>query len=70
MTGYVDTDLWAFLEDCAGLHRWVELHYTVDGYEAVLMENDGNSEAARAWAPTIREAVEALRAGPPYPRQP
>jgi hypothetical protein len=57
-----EDDLWEWMEDRVGLHRTIEFLYVVDGYEAMLMDDDGNTEVARAKGDTLREAVEALRA--------
>lgn len=48
------------LENILGLHEEIQIIYVVDGYEATLYKDDGDTEVIRVHSETIDGALQLL----------
>ena len=53
---------WPNIDRCLGLHQSVDVIYVVDGYDALLWEDDGNFTIAEGHGDDVESAMNALDA--------
>lgn len=54
--------MWPNIDRCLGLHQDVSVIYVVDGYDAVLLDCDGDEHVADGHGVTVKDAMDALDA--------
>lgn len=53
---------WPNIDRCLGLHQSVDVIYVVDGYDAVLWDDDGSVTVADGHGADVEAAMNALDA--------